>query len=536
MLNSASAVSAPRARKSVRALFGGFGWPEKAAGIETCPQKDDTGEQALATDLYCRCTQHDRFLPFVRTWSNGARVTAVLAGSALIYGCFALAAQLDSWIPLFVVYALIGLSAVALPLRLFPLTVRLTIVIWLVASAGALVYHFSGSRAHAIMATALLVAAGCALGLHAVTRSVQDILAGKAVSNDRQRSLGALAFVTGAVATAAAAGAIALALLLVPRVLESGAAELRSAALITAIAAIVLAALGAAAAGLFDGIPRISTRPGSIQIWPGPRKVTWRAERKVIRSGRIRTFGDRIGDVTRRVLIRMGNALASFSTDAARISVNLVFTAVRLMANGLIHFLNFMIWLITITVRAILSAATSTWWFLTRSVTQAVLHAFYAATAAGIPAAALFLAAGLTSSAAGQMLRYLVAGSIAALLGFAVTAVLGMAALTTAWITLASQPLGPSLRSARQSATVTGPYGLLFVAAGGWVVGLPGTLGPGRIHVGWVTLASTAILAVALIWSQVQARQDKAEQPAGVAAGQDVRPSERSGGSRRVRG
>jgi hypothetical protein len=53
--------------------------------------------------------------------------------------------------------------------------------------------------------------------------------------------------------------------------------------------------------------------------------------------------------------------------------------------------------------------------------------------------------------------------------------------------------------SAKSSATITAPYLLLFVAAGGWLLGLPGTFGYGPIRVGFLTLTSTALIVIALV-------------------------------------
>jgi hypothetical protein len=197
-----------------RVIVGGFGWPEKPGRIETCPQDGCVGGQILPTDLYC--SNHDRFLPFVRNWTNATRMTAVVAVAALIYGCFALAAELNSWLPVFVVYAMIGLGAATFPLRLFPLTVRATILIWFVACAATLSYHLTGSHFRAIMVTTLLIAAACALGLHSGILSVQATLDDETVTNGDHRPRAVLAFVTGALIVSAAAGLAALSLLLFP--------------------------------------------------------------------------------------------------------------------------------------------------------------------------------------------------------------------------------------------------------------------------------------------------------------------------------
>jgi hypothetical protein len=44
--------------------------------------------------------------------------------------------------------------------------------------------------------------------------------------------------------------------------------------------------------------------------------------------------------------------------------------------------------------------------------------------------------------------------------------------------------------------------GWLLLGGGGWIVGLPGTFGYGRIHVGWLTGISTVVFVAAYLWSR----------------------------------
>ena len=153
--------------------------------------------------------------------------------------------------------------------------------------------------------------------------------------------------------------------------------------------------------------------------------------------------------------------------------------------------------------------------------------------AAGVPVTALVVAAAFTIVAAEETRLYLVAGPVGALLRFFVVAVLVVASLTMAWLTLASQRLTSSLRSAGRSATITAPYALLLTAVGGWVVGLPGTFGPGRIHVGWVTSISTAILLAAFLWSQF-INKTQEDEPETSAAIRQAKRSHKNAGKSKV--
>jgi hypothetical protein len=176
--------------------------------------------------------------------------------------------------------------------------------------------------------------------------------------------------------------------------------------------------------------------------------------------------------------------------------------AVRILVNALIKSVNFTLKLIILCVRGVSAGIVSAWWFCLNAIELTVAGLFHSVVTAGLPVAALFTGSGLTLAAAAETRHYLIAGSMIALLRLISFAVLGILALTTAWIMLASQPISVSLRSAGRSASVAGPYALLLVAVGGWLVGVPGTLGYGRIHVGWVTLVSTTFLAGAFVWSQ----------------------------------
>jgi hypothetical protein len=510
MTSTAAAASAAKRTGPERVTIGAFGWPEPSRQVKACPLGDCDSGLIAATDLYC--TSHDRLLPFVRDWTNAGRVTAAVAGTALIYGLFELAGVLNSWVPVFIVYAMIGLGGVGLPLRLFPLTIRLTILVWFAACVGTLTYHITGPHFHAIMLTTLTIVAACALGLHAGVLSVQGALAEEGVNNHNHRPKAVLAFVTSALVVFAAAGIAALSLLLVPESLLLDDSRLMRFAVITAIAAAAAALLGAVVAGLIDGAPRVSLETTGFPAWRGPEPVTWRAEPTAIRHRRVHTIVDRMGEVLRKALIRLADALRILSVASARATVNLLLTAARISVNSLIRSVNFVFKLIVILLRGIVAGLLSAWWFCSNAADLAISNLLYAVVAAGLPVAALFVAAGLTTAAAGDTRTYLISGSLAALLHLGIRVILGITALTLAWITLASQSVRESLQSASRSAMITIPYALILVAAGGWIVGIPGTLGYGPIHVGWVTLVSTSALVISLVWSQfIRKTQDESE-------------------------
>jgi hypothetical protein len=254
--------------------------------------------------------------------------------------------------------------------------------------------------------------------------------------------------------------------------------------------------------GLVDGAPRVSLDTPSLRAWHGSAPVRWQAHRTVIRGRRVHTSLERMGEVLRRALIRLADVLRIASVAAARTIANSFLVAIRVLVNASIRCANAAANLMIILVRGIIAGLESAWWISSNSTMLASRYLINTAIAAGLPTAALFLAAGSTSASAGETLRYLVYGSVVALLRSSALAAVALTALTAAWITLANQPISRSWKSASRSASITAPYGLLLVAIGGWVVGLPGTLGHGRIHVGWVTIASSSLLVAAFVWSQ----------------------------------
>jgi hypothetical protein len=445
-------------------------------------------------------------------------VTAVVIAAAAVYASFAFAAELSSWLPLFVVYAVTGLAVVSLPLRLFPFTVGMTVAVWFVAVIATLIYHYTKSGVHATMIIALVIIAACALGLHSGSKAVQVAMDEAAVKNDDRRPRSVLAFVAAAFTVAAAGGAAAAGLFLIPHSLVPGKSWLMPAVAIT-LAALAFGLLIAIVAGLFDGAPRVSLDTPCIGAWAGIPLVTWSAQPTRIRRRRVHTVIDRMGEVLRRAIIRAADALHVASKASARTIVNILLTAVRLFVNWLIRCINFVVKIVVVICRALVAGVRSALWFCRHAAELVIFYLTYAIIAAGMPVTALFIGAGFAAVSAENTLRYLISGSLIGLLLFGLFASLGILLLTVAWITLVSQRLSLSLRSAQRSASIAAPYGLLLVAVGGWIVGLPGTFGHGRIHVGWVTLVSTGILAAVFVWSQfINKAQDETEPDSTVPA------------------
>ena len=157
--------------------------------------------------------------------------------------------------------------------------------------------------------------------------------------------------------------------------------------------------------------------------------------------------------------------------------------------NWLIGWLVSLFLILRDAVRVFLSAA----WVATRAVV--------------IPTAGLVAGTWGTAAFARTALHYLTAGGwpqILPMLGYALSAA---GSLTVVWLALCRLPLARSARSAVRSATVAGAWTLILIAIGGWVLGLLGMFGYGPVHIGPITLGSTAVLlsigAVAILRDRV---------------------------------
>jgi hypothetical protein len=128
-----------------------------------------------------------------------------------------------------------------------------------------------------------------------------------------------------------------------------------------------------------------------------------------------------------------------------------------------------------------------------------------------VPFACLLFAAWLTYLFAVEVLGYLVGGSLYALGALLANGAGAVLALTAAWIAISRQPIRQAVRSAGLTLSASGASALILCAIGGWTLGLFGTFGHGPIRVGWVTVASTAILVASTVWSWVRNRRNEAE-------------------------
>jgi hypothetical protein len=477
-----------------------FGWEESARPVETCPTTGCASGGTRPTDLYC--ASDGRFLPLSREWSDGVRSTAIGVFAALVYLGFALTAELDSWLPTFFVLGAIGLSVVALPLRNFPVTAKVAGVFWITATVIALIYHAVGARSDAVTVAVLLIAGGCGLAAHSGFFAIFV-----ALGDDGKRPRQAIALVAAALVVAAAAGTTFLAFELVPMPFPLDEGLIKSIALYTAGVAVAFGVVVALAVGMVDGPRGRSPRVPEIEEWAGFRPVGWQGTRKPVLH-RPSSGIDVIYELIARAAIRVRNAVVVVAWMLARKSVNFVLGTARVVVNSLIYAANVAINLCYLIVWVAWLALGATVSILFGAAELAVWYVFYALVVLVLPVSALAVAAATLPWLAEETRRYLLDGSLAVLAEFVLLSVMAITALTAAWILLANQRLNVSVSSVRHSAGNVSPYVLLLVTAGGWLVGLPGSLGYGRVHLGWVTFLSTALLVTLLIWSRLDHRHE----------------------------
>jgi hypothetical protein len=254
--------------------------------------------------------------------------------------------------------------------------------------------------------------------------------------------------------------------------------------------------LVALATGVMDGAARIRRHVEPLN-WvptrPRPRRWRWAS----YQARKPRSALDRVGEVVRLA----GYRAAIGAVASARVAVDVLLMAGYRLRRLSCHALN---WLHTFVIRLgrrIQQSLHSTWITVSTATALAVAFSARALWFMAGPLAAIAASAWLVTASAQQTQNYLTRGSLSALGEFSALDTLATLLLAAAWIQSTAQSVREGWKSAGRSATIGGPYALLLISAGGWLVGIPGTLGYGVIHVGWVTAASTIMLATAFLWT-----------------------------------
>jgi hypothetical protein len=476
---------------------GAFGFgerPEEAVGCE----EGCAAARIRPTDLYC---EHDRFLPF-SGMSGAGKIFVVALVAFLVYGSVELTAQLDSAVPVNLGYILVGLGAIALPLQNFRRTCWVTAALWLAISGLALAFPLTDAHFHAVAAAAflLVVMTGTTLVSMFYAGPLDEDAAGIASGLAVRLLLGAM----GALA-------IGFASPLADWVWQAQGPAIGRvaffAAAILAVGTLVTAIVGGFVESSKDSDDRPVWQFGSPQkpaMEPRETKATAR------RARRGRSPGRGIVDILVRavegiyyILVlavdRLGVMLYNAKEVIRTVSIYVLRIVAYVIKKLVISLVNWVVEALVLTWRYVAAGVKHAVRLGRDAVRNAVVALVRAAIFVLVPVSALAGAGLLVAMSADETRRYIATGALSVLLQIIVVQFLALLLAPVAWITLASQRRRDSLASAQSSATITAPYLLLFVAAGGWLLGLPGTFGYGPIRVGFLTLTSTALIVVALV-------------------------------------
>jgi hypothetical protein len=484
--------------------FGGFGSWEEHTEPSGCGLRDCDPRPISPTDLYC--SSHDRFLLF-SSMTSGGRVFTVMLLASLICGSFELVAYLRSSVPVDFAYVFIGLGVVALPLRSFKRTFTMTAVLWLVISGLSLAFQFTGTHFHVVTATAFLLgvtsasAFWAALDADGFAMDIQN-------KNDRPFPGGAVSLVACGLIGIAGSCVVGFAVFLTSHVWHGDESTFIQGAFWGAACFTVASVATATSVGFIYGTGRISRSVPAIKKPTRPKLKDWKVSLSSPKSRTVRNEVDRVSEVVTIAIFRTSEMALRMSVTLARATVNFLLVAGYILVRLLIEIANRIFRLIVLTIRSVVAALTTTalviyqaWVIAYGGVAQATVNI-------GLPVGALAVTCLLVTGAAQETRRYIAIGSIGVLLDIIIRGVAAFALASVAWIALASEDWRRSRRSAQRSASITAPYILLFVAASGWLLGVPGTLGYGRIHVGWLTLISTGLIALAILLRPMLNRMD----------------------------
>lgn len=417
----------------------------------------------------------------------------------------------------------LGTAVVVLPLRQFLVGRWFGGLGWLILASSSVAFWDTGTQIHMVLGTLFLFVLVTSFALHASRLSVRDALQDMDPTEHPQVD----GIVGACIVVAAFASGAALCAFVLPHTWLANENGAVIAAVSIAGLALLVGIVAAVMAAVADGIRILGEKPPITSPVPPigwtprrPAKVDWSLAR---RPHRRVSGADLVQEVLKRVVHQIHNA----TRVSAGFVVYLLFLAVYALKRGIrwvlyaFKTLGFWVariarrvaWTIAETLRSLRKIAARTTGLALRSCCGTLLLV-------GVPLALLTGAAWLAIVSAEETRHYLTQGAIAALGELSVANAIALLFLTGAWISLAGlNRLRISVRSAADAAPLTSSYALLLVAIGGWVVGLPGTLGYGVIHVGWVTAGSTLALIVSFFMPE-RSRRAGGATPAAAGPGQ----------------
>lgn len=377
--------------------------------------------------------------------------------SVAICGAFMLAAETENILPLLAVGAFFGGMIVATPIWRDRLGWKVALTAWLVGCAVAIGLHFANMPIRQVVGLAALaiVVAGWIIRFYGESSSMPE----------SERAWRSTVRAIGIFAAISIGGLIAsLGLFVGPSEwYPSFAQTLRWVLLLIAAGGAISALVVAAMAG-FSHTSDLPVR------------------REAVRPQRKNAYKSGQGS---------GSSPKAFNEMINRISLVVAVSIENLWAN-----VKCTLHVIACAVQNFFSAVAVA---LRKSIQYGKGFALESARVVLVPAVAVSLASWLLLVWSEQNLEYLVHGSFSSLFA-SIGSALGVGlALSVTWMALSGRPAGESMNAARTSALYSLSPMLFLIAVGGWAVGIPGTLGYTRIHVGWITGCATLILIISFI-------------------------------------
>ncbi|GAA1567777.1 hypothetical protein GCM10009789_21500 [Kribbella sancticallisti] len=435
-------------------------------------------------DLYC--PDHERLIPFSKVDLGRARWFVVNLLRAAACGAVVLAALTENSIPLFLLFVVAGLAVAAAPLYRYPLTWKVAAGAWLVAGLVAALLPLLGPATESVLRAVL---AGLVLVLAVVHTG--------AFAWSRQKLLGAAA---PAVTLAAFAVVPAMALgwlLSHPSVgFTSVPAWLRNWLLVGTVTALAGMVLIAAIAGAIQGQSRVDR---SVLPITAARAVPWQVDWKAATH---RGSCSARKTPLERALNEFATRASAAVVAAARGVANLLLRAAHIVQVVVVRLINWVHRRLVMGVRRFVAAIKATGAVLAEAARLG--RPVLARTARVVVLPALMVAIGAAAAVVGAeyALRYLLGEGLVILAPLAAAIVAGLVALTLLWMSLAGLSLRVSVDSWLHSVSVATPQVIVMFTLGGWIVGLPGTLGHGPITLGPVTITSTVLLLAVFAWAR----------------------------------
>ena len=460
--------------------------PQAARG---CWDTDCDHARLESVDIYCHT--HERFLPLAGSGEPGRNRPLVANVARLaVCGAFILTAFWDTSFPVLLIAVVAGSAIVALPLRRYAATWRVAITAWAVACCLATTVAVTAPSKPGIVVFAILIVVAVAwLLLLAQTahHPPQHLLrrASGMRSLTRRSGTGAAIATSGAMTVAAVALRLGLAVTL----------PSTPAAVTTILGTLAFGGLAgvlgvAVVIGVIEGSGRVGRGPGPLSMPDPPVMVDWRVP-QTRWSGSATTAMEHVARASQALL----NRVHASTITAGRYGVNALLRVRRLAAVGIVRMANWGYWQLVrirhsaVAAGQLMRLGAHIGWFAAKRSFRVVV----------VPCAGMVVAAFLLVVFADAVRGYLVDGGLRSVAVFSGAAAGASALLTAAWVALCRLRLRCALGSAGRSAGICAAHLLLFLAAGGWIVGLPGTFGYGPIRVGWITVGSTLVLGGASI-------------------------------------